>query len=89
MIIFGETGTGKELIAQAVHELSEFSGKKMIRINCAAIPANLIESELFGHEKGSFTGATEQRKGKFEQAHNSTIFLDEIGELPWNYKPGF
>ncbi|WEK70467.1 MAG: sigma-54 dependent transcriptional regulator [Candidatus Chryseobacterium colombiense] len=82
VIIFGETGTGKELIAQVVHELSEFSGKKMIRINCAAIPANLIESELFGHEKGSFTGATEQRKGKFEQAHNSTIFLDEIGELP-------
>ncbi|MBP2614960.1 sigma-54 interaction domain-containing protein [Chryseobacterium jejuense] len=82
VIIFGETGTGKELIAQAIHELSEFSGKKMIRINCAAIPANLIESELFGHEKGSFTGATEQRKGKFEQAHNSTIFLDEIGELP-------
>ncbi|UTX49024.1 sigma-54-dependent Fis family transcriptional regulator [Chryseobacterium sp. MA9] len=82
VIIFGETGTGKELIAQAIHELSEFSGKKMIRINCAAIPVNLIESELFGHEKGSFTGATEQRKGKFEQAHNSTIFLDEIGELP-------
>lgn len=82
VIIFGETGTGKELIAQAVHELSEFSGKKMIRINCAAIPTNLVESELFGHEKGSFTGATEQRKGKFEQAHNSTIFLDEIGELP-------
>ncbi|MDC8104579.1 sigma 54-interacting transcriptional regulator [Chryseobacterium sp. B21-037] len=82
VIIFGETGTGKELIAKAIHELSEFSGKKMVRINCAAIPANLIESELFGHEKGSFTGATEQRKGKFEQAHNSTIFLDEIGELP-------
>jgi len=82
VIIYGETGTGKELIAQAVHQLSEYSHKKMIRINCAAIPSNLIESELFGHEKGSFTGATEQRKGKFEQAHNSTIFLDEIGELP-------
>lgn len=82
VIIYGETGTGKELVAQAIHDLSPFSHKKMIRINCAAIPANLIESELFGHEKGSFTGATEQRKGKFEQAHNSTIFLDEIGELP-------
>jgi formate hydrogenlyase transcriptional activator len=82
VIIYGETGTGKELIAQAVHHLSDSSGKAMIRINCAAIPANLIESELFGHEKGSFTGATEQRKGKFEQADNSTIFLDEIGELP-------
>ncbi|WP_326983123.1 sigma-54 dependent transcriptional regulator [Chryseobacterium sp. MYb264] len=82
VIIYGETGTGKELIAQAIHELSEASNQQMIRINCAAIPANLIESELFGHEKGSFTGATEQRKGKFEQAHNSTIFLDEIGELP-------
>lgn len=82
VIIYGETGTGKELIAQAVHQLSAFSEKKMIRINCAAIPSNLIESELFGHEKGSFTGATEERKGKFEQARNSTIFLDEIGELP-------
>jgi len=82
VLIYGETGTGKELIAQAIHDLSSFSHKKMIRINCAAIPSNLIESELFGHEKGSFTGATEQRQGKFEQAHNSTIFLDEIGELP-------
>ncbi len=82
VIIYGETGTGKELIAEAIHELSSYSQKKMIRINCAAIPSNLIESELFGHEKGSFTGATEQRKGKFEQANNGTIFLDEIGELP-------
>ena len=82
VLITGETGTGKELIAQAIHDLSTVSKHKMIRINCASIPANLIESELFGHEKGSFTGATEQRKGKFEQAQNSTIFLDEIGELP-------
>ncbi|WP_449387588.1 sigma 54-interacting transcriptional regulator [Chryseobacterium lineare] len=82
VLIYGETGTGKELIAQAIHDLSPASHKKMVRINCAAIPSNLIESELFGHEKGSFTGATEQRKGKFEQANNSTIFLDEIGELP-------
>ncbi len=82
VLIHGETGTGKELIAQAIHSLSASSHNAMIRINCAAIPANLIESELFGHEKGSFTGAIEQRKGKFEQAHNSTLFLDEIGELP-------
>jgi formate hydrogenlyase transcriptional activator len=82
IIIYGETGTGKELIAQAIHDLSFSSHRVMVRINCASIPANLIESELFGHEKGSFTGATEQRKGKFELANNSTIFLDEIGELP-------
>lgn len=82
VLIYGETGTGKELIAQAIHDLSPSLHKKMVRINCAAIPPNLIESELFGHEKGSFTGATEQRKGKFELANNSTIFLDEIGELP-------
>jgi formate hydrogenlyase transcriptional activator len=82
VLIDGETGTGKELIAQAIHNLSSARKKPMVRINCASIPANLIESELFGHEKGSFTGATEQRKGKFEQANNSTIFLDEIGELP-------
>ncbi|KFE99086.1 sigma-54 interaction domain-containing protein [Chryseobacterium luteum] len=82
VIIYGETGTGKELIAQAIHELSSSSHHAMIRINCASIPANLIESELFGHEKGSFTGATEQRKGKFEQANGGTVFLDEIGELP-------
>ncbi|WP_034762869.1 sigma-54 interaction domain-containing protein [Chryseobacterium gregarium] len=83
VLIYGETGTGKELVAQAIHGLSSSAHQKMIRINCAAIPANLIESELFGHEKGSFTGATEQRLGKFEQANNSTIFLDEIGELPF------
>jgi transcriptional regulator with GAF, ATPase, and Fis domain len=82
VLILGETGTGKELIAQAVHEGSNRSRKKMIKVNCAAIPPNLIESELFGHEKGSFTGATDQRTGKFELADNSTIFLDEIGELP-------
>jgi transcriptional regulator with GAF, ATPase, and Fis domain len=82
VLILGETGTGKELIAQAVHEGSKRRDKKMIKVNCAAIPPNLIESELFGHEKGSFTGATDQRTGKFELADNSTIFLDEIGELP-------
>ncbi|WPO78331.1 sigma 54-interacting transcriptional regulator [Flavobacterium sp. KACC 22761] len=82
VLIFGETGTGKELVAKAIHDLSPSSKNKMIKVNCASIPENLIESELFGHEKGAFTGATEQRIGKFEQAENSTIFLDEIGELP-------
>ncbi len=82
VLIYGETGTGKELVAKAIHDLSPNSNKKMVKVNCASIPVNLIESELFGHEKGSFTGATELRIGKFEQAENSTIFLDEIGELP-------
>ncbi|MDQ1165601.1 sigma-54-dependent Fis family transcriptional regulator [Flavobacterium sp. SORGH_AS_0622] len=82
VLIFGETGTGKELIANAIHKLSEFSKERMVKVNCASIPENLIESELFGHEKGAFTGATDVRIGKFEQAENSTIFLDEIGELP-------
>ncbi|OXG04169.1 DNA-binding NtrC family response regulator [Flavobacterium araucananum] len=82
VLISGETGTGKELVASAIHSLSLVGNKKMIKLNCASIPANLIESELFGHEKGAFTGATELRIGKFEQAENSTIFLDEIGELP-------
>jgi len=81
VIITGETGTGKELVATAIHQASPRAHQEMIRINCAAIPASLIESELFGHEKGSFTGAMEKRIGKFEQADNSTIFLDEIGEL--------
>jgi transcriptional regulator with GAF, ATPase, and Fis domain len=82
VLILGETGTGKELIAKAIHDASGRNQKTMVKVNCAAIPPNLIESELFGHEKGSFTGATERRIGKFEQAHKSTIFLDEIGELP-------
>lgn len=82
VLILGETGTGKELIARAIHEGSLRKDKAMIKVNCAAIPANLIESELFGHEKGSFTGATDLRIGKFELADNSTLFLDEIGELP-------
>lgn len=82
VLIFGETGTGKEVVASAIHHLSPVSGSRMIKVNCASIPENLIESELFGHEKGAFTGATEQRIGKFEQAANGTIFLDEIGELP-------
>lgn len=81
VLILGETGTGKELIARSIHNLSPRREKLMIKLNCAALPANLVESELFGHEKGSFTGATERRIGKFELAHNGTLFLDEIGEL--------
>ncbi|MDN3548874.1 sigma-54 interaction domain-containing protein [Mucilaginibacter aquaedulcis] len=82
VLIQGETGTGKELIARAIHNTSPRRDKMMVKINCAALPPNLIESELFGHERGSFTGATERRIGKFELANNSTLFLDEIGELP-------
>jgi len=78
----GESGTGKELVAKEVHRTSDRKDKPFIVVNCAALPANLIESELFGHEKGAFTGAIEKRIGKFEQANNGTIFLDEIGELP-------
>ncbi len=82
VLLLGETGTGKELVARSIHEASSRKDKLMIKVNCAAMPANLIESELFGHEKGSFTGATDRRLGKFELANNSTLFLDEIGELP-------
>jgi len=82
VMILGETGTGKELIARAVHNSSSRKGKLMVKVNCAALPVNLIESELFGHERGAFTGAIDRRIGKFELANNSTLFLDEIGELP-------
>ena len=82
VLILGETGTGKELIARAIHNASTRKDKAMVKVNCATLPVNLIESELFGHERGSFTGATERRIGKFELANNSTLFLDEIGELP-------
>jgi formate hydrogenlyase transcriptional activator len=82
VLLLGETGTGKELIARAIHNSSPRKDKLMIKVNCAALPANLIESELFGHEKGAFTGAIEQRIGKFELANKSTLFLDEIGEMP-------
>ena len=82
VLLLGETGTGKELIARAIHNASPRKDKLMIKVNCAALPANLVESELFGHEKGAFTGALERRIGKFELAHNSTLFLDEIGEMP-------
>ncbi len=81
VLILGEHGTGKELVAQTIHRLSSRSSRPLIEVNCAAIPEELIESELFGHEKGSFTGATEKRHGKFDQANNSTLFLDEIGDM--------
>jgi len=84
VIIFGETGTGKDLLAQLIHQLSSRKNLPMVRVNCAALPSHLIESELFGHEKGAFTGAFSSRVGRFEIANNSTIFLDEIGELPLN-----
>jgi len=82
VLILGETGTGKELVARAIHNSSSRKSKPMVKVNCATLPANLVESELFGHERGSFTGATDRRTGKFELAHNSTLFLDEIGEMP-------
>jgi formate hydrogenlyase transcriptional activator len=82
VLILGETGTGKELIARAIHNLSKRSSSAFIRVNCAAIPPALVPSELFGHEKGSFTGAFQRRLGRFESADGGTIFLDEVGELP-------
>lgn len=82
VLIYGESGTGKELVAREIHALSERKARPMVVVNCSALPVTLIEAELFGYEKGAFTGASEKRIGKFEQANGGTIFLDEIGELP-------
>ena len=87
VLVLGETGTGKELVARAIHNMSLRKERALFKINCAALPANLIESELFGHEKGAFTGAHTRQLGRFEVANGATLFLDEIGELPPELQP--
>src|SRR5579862_1582081 len=87
VLIQGETGTGKELIARAVHNISSRCGRPFVKLNCAAIPFDLLESELFGHEKGAFTGAVAQKIGRFEMADTGTLFLDEIGDIPLALQP--
>ena len=87
VLILGETGTGKELIARAVHRMSSRRNSPFITLNCAAIPTGLLESELFGYERGAFTGALSQKIGRFETAHQGTLFLDEVGDIPLDLQP--
>ncbi len=87
VLLLGETGTGKELVAHALHKRSARRDRPFVRVNCAAIPSGLLESELFGHERGSFTGAIARKIGRFEMAHGGTIFLDEIGDIPAELQP--
>ncbi len=87
VLLEGETGTGKELISQAIHALSRRRARNLVKLNCAAIPSGLLESELFGHERGAFTGAIAQRIGRFESANNGSLFLDEIGDIPLELQP--
>ena len=87
VLILGETGTGKELVARAIHRMSAGKAASLIKVNCAAVPAELFESELFGYEKGAFTGAVGQKMGRLELADSGTLFLDEIGDLPLQVQP--